>query len=390
MTRRMNSSPGTSKPTMGRSSSTRKAAQSHYREQNRGDNWRFKQRQLAVKQKRPVPRAAQLKRKAPAKTRSTKSKRAHELSRAVEKARRADADGSGCLVSSGETPALFARQLSGIVPAAECVRAVDQLRGPKLTHDLNPAAAGPGREPMPVEQTGMPTRWTFGEPDRDGLLPLYSVATTKKTRDGVATDSCRVWPAELKALGTRLAGELPKSELARVGVGCAEYFNSAQVMLYRGTDQGVVVGKLVSQLNWHHDARSCGGDHGYEDGSFIGSLTLAGDMYFQMGNSRPACEATNNNWSQSGLEWAKTWKLGAGDGFLFSAADDAEAAHRVVRRIESKALNKYATAAQKRSWKGHASLPALARKDRVEIVFRRMPAADFHRFADEYPHWLAQ
>ena len=65
---------------------------------------------------------------------------------------------------------------------------------------------------------------------------------------------------------------------------------------------------------------------------------------------------------------------------LFNAADE-EASGGAVD---------LGSAAQKMSWKGHASLPALARKDRVVIVFRRMPAADFHRFADEYPHWLAQ
>ena len=35
----------------------------------------------------------------------------------------------------------------------------------------------------------------------------------------------------------------------------------------------------------HHDARTQGGHHGYEEGSYIGSVNVAGSIYKQFGNS---------------------------------------------------------------------------------------------------------
>ena len=124
----------------------------------------------------------------------------------------------------------------------------------------------------------------------------------------------------------------------------------------------------------HHDARTQGGHHGYEEGSYIGSVNIAGSIYKQFGNSD--FNEEHDNWASSGAKWCRTYKLTPGDAFLFSALDDHLAAHRVCRHIEAK-VAKRISATQKRRWRTHSRLPDTpAEEDRVVIVFRRMPKGE--------------
>ena len=124
----------------------------------------------------------------------------------------------------------------------------------------------------------------------------------------------------------------------------------------------------------HHDARTQGGHHGYEEGSYIGSVNIAGSIYKQFGNSD--YHKLKANWASSGAKWCHTYKLTPGDAFLFSALDDHLAAHRVCRHIGVMETERV-SAAQKRVWRKHSHLPDTPwEEDRVVIVFRRMPKGE--------------
>ena len=62
------------------------------------------------------------------------------------------------------------------------------------------------------------------------------------------------------------------------------------------------------------------------------------------------------------------------------SADDALAAHRVVRRIEAKTGRRVSSSMAK-VWAPHAELPNLLRSDRIALVFRRMPPSERVPFA---------
>ena len=89
----------------------------------------------------------------------------------------------------------------------------------------------------------MPSRMTYALPTADGQLYIYSVSTTKSAVMCRDMATC----AGLKETSLRLAEQVPPK--ARRGIAAGEYFNSAQVMIYRGSRPHVVLGNFVKGLN---------------------------------------------------------------------------------------------------------------------------------------------
>ena len=254
----------------------------------------------------------------------------------------------------------------------------------------------------------MPTRWTLGSSRQEAgrvLLPEYSVSST------VSLSECRQWPALLAAQGARLESQLPPGELDRVGAATGQYFNCLQIMLYRGKRRWSF---FVKAGPWHvsatgqprvccsdhralrqDDGETQNEDHGYEEGTFIGSISLGGDIYMQFGDDQYN-EAANSS-ATNGTGWCSTWRLQPGSAFVFSAADDKVGKHRATRHIEKKkeGMKKGngtpVTPDMAEAWAPHAALPDTDHdEDRYALVYRRMPAKAFREFAAEFPHRLVQ